>query len=151
MSNHKSYGRLGAKFLLYVLCAYLLLFATVDTFGHAFPSNSHLYLALLLASPVLMLELLLTKSLYPNRDLNFLILTIAAGLLIGSFFFIRSQAGVDDTQLLKAMVPHHAAAVLMCQEATITDEQVKELCGNIIASHQAEVRWMEQKIESLGE
>lgn len=151
MHTHKPYGRLGLKFVLYVLCAYVLLFVMVDTFGHALPSNNHLYMAILLASPLLLLEFLFARGLYPNRDLNFLVLTIAAAFLIGSFFFIRLQAGIDDRQLLKSMIPHHAAAVLMCQEASIKDEQIKELCGNIIQSQQAEIRWMEQKIDSLGE
>lgn len=34
--------------------------------------------------------------------------------------------------------PHHAVAILMCEEARLKAPEIKELCATIIASQQAE-------------
>jgi uncharacterized protein (DUF305 family) len=40
------------------------------------------------------------------------------------------------------MIPHHAGAILMCEEAPIEGNEIKELCRKIIASQQAEIDQM---------
>lgn len=45
-------------------------------------------------------------------------------------------------QFLRWMIPHHAGAILMCQEANITDGAIKELCGNIVTSQQEQIDQM---------
>jgi uncharacterized protein (DUF305 family) len=47
------------------------------------------------------------------------------------------------------MIPHHAGAILMCEEAAITDAEIKELCGRIIAGPEAEIRQMKGKLNGL--
>jgi uncharacterized protein (DUF305 family) len=56
-----------------------------------------------------------------------------AGLMAAA---MARQVAISDTQFLKSMIPHHAAAILMCERAPIRAQEVKELCGNIIASQQ---------------
>jgi uncharacterized protein (DUF305 family) len=40
------------------------------------------------------------------------------------------------------MIPHHAGAILMCEEASIHNPDIRRLCQNIIASQQAEIDQM---------
>lgn len=40
------------------------------------------------------------------------------------------------------MIPHHAGAILMCNEATIRDVAIKRLCQNILSSQQVEIDQM---------
>ena len=42
------------------------------------------------------------------------------------------------------MIPHHASAILMCEQATITDAEIRELCGNIVAGQQQEIATMKE-------
>ena len=41
------------------------------------------------------------------------------------------------------MIPHHSRAILVCQESTITDPQIIELCQGIVSSQQKEIDEME--------
>ncbi len=40
------------------------------------------------------------------------------------------------------MIPHHAAAILVCQQASITDPQIEQLCQEIIAAQEREIAEM---------
>jgi uncharacterized protein (DUF305 family) len=56
--------------------------------------------------------------------------------------FIRQQTAISDQQFLRSMIPHHAGAILMCEQAQIIDPQIEKLCGAIISSQQAEIQQM---------
>lgn len=45
---------------------------------------------------------------------------------------IRTQAGVGDQQFLRSMIPHHAGAILMCNEARVANPAIIDLCKNIV-------------------
>ena len=47
------------------------------------------------------------------------------------------------------MIPHHAGAMLMCEEAAIQDNEITELCNAIITSQQQEIDLMKAKLEEL--
>lgn len=147
--NHNAYGRLAIMFVLHVIAMYLLMYAMVQSGADIFPNYNQLYMAVLMASPMLLFELYFMRSMYPMKDVNMVLTFAGVMVLIGSFLLIRSQTAIGDEQLLKSMIPHHSGAIVMCREANIQDEQIKELCGNIMQSQQAEIDWMLLKIESL--
>jgi len=148
MDHTKNYGRLLLMFGLHLIAMYVLMYAMVDTVAHALLNHNQLYMAVLMASPMLLLELWLMGSMYPNKKLNGGLIAAGFVLLVGSFFFIRGQVAIADEQFLRSMIPHHAGALLMCGKASIEDPQLKELCGNILASQQAEIDWMEAKLKT---
>lgn len=41
------------------------------------------------------------------------------------------------------MIPHHSGAILMCEQASITDPEIVALCQQIVASQQKEIAQME--------
>jgi uncharacterized protein (DUF305 family) len=47
------------------------------------------------------------------------------------------------------MIPHHAGAILMCEEAPIQDPEIKQLRSSIIASQQAEIDQMKAILNRL--
>jgi uncharacterized protein (DUF305 family) len=49
---------------------------------------------------------------------------------------------VADEQFLRAMIPHHSRAILVCQEATLTDPEIVDLCRQIVDSQQREIDQM---------
>ena len=62
---------------------------------------------------------------------------------------IREQTAINDRQFLRSMIPHHAGAILMCQQAPVDDEEIKALCRSIVASQQSEIDIMKAKLAAL--
>ncbi len=69
--------------------------------------------------------------------------------LIGFFAAIQQQTAITDTQLLRSMIPHHAGAILMCEEASLEDAEVKKLCASIFEGQQSEIAQMKTRLEAL--
>jgi len=137
-----AYLRLLAMVLLSFAAMYVLMYAMVDRASNIFANNNQLFMAALMAVPMGLIELALMKHMYANRSLNLLTIALSVAVLLGAFVFIRQQVGIADRQFLKSMIPHHAAAILMCKEAPVRDPEILELCRNIIASQQAEIDQM---------
>jgi len=93
--------------------------------------------------------LLLMRSMYQDQRLNAIILSMSSVALILFFVLIRQQTAISDRQFLRSMIPHHAGAILMCQQASIQDPEIKTLCQTIIASQQSEIDQMKEKLLEL--
>ncbi len=53
------------------------------------------------------------------------------------------QAGIGDKEFLRSMIPHHSGAILMCEQATLTDPEIKALCRGIVDGQRQEIAQME--------
>ena len=89
------------------------------------------------------------SAMYPNKKWNALIIAVSVLALILFSLGIRQQAAISDRQFLKSMIPHHGAAILMCEKASIHDLEIKELCRQIISSQQREIDQMKAKLNEL--
>lgn len=147
--HNKHYKHLLIMAILSFIAMYILMYAMVDTFSNVFMNVNQFYMAGLMASPMVIIELIVMRSMYMNKKLNMLLIAVSAILLIGFFVLIRQQAGVGDEQFLKSMIPHHAGAILMCEEANITDPEIKKLCEQINSSQKAEIAQMKAKLSEL--
>ena len=103
----------------------------------------------LMTMPMVIFELIIMGGMYMKKKLNIIIMITGCILGIGFYAGIRQQAGVGDRQFLKSMIPHHAAAILMGNEASVTDPEIKELIKNIITSQQLEIDQMKAKLKEL--
>ena len=54
---------------------------------------------------------------------------------------------VGNQQFLHSMIPHHAAAILVCQQSSITDTRIQELCTEIVQTQKEEIRIMKELME----
>jgi uncharacterized protein (DUF305 family) len=63
---------------------------------------------------------------------------------------IRDQVAIADGEFLKSMIPHHAGAILMCEEARIANPEIRKLCDAIISSQQAEIDQMKDLLRKSG-
>lgn len=149
MNHRNPYPLLALMFGIHLIAMYVLMYAMVNTSANVHHNYNQLYMAVLMASPMLVLEVVLMRSMYPNKKLNGGIIAIGLVLLVGSFFLIRGQVAIADEQFLHSMIPHHAGAILMCEKAHLVDPQIQELCDNIRTGQQAEIDWMNLKLESL--
>lgn len=149
-SHHASqpYARLLLMLFLSFVAMYVLMYAMVDRPGNTFHNLNQMYMAGLMISPMLLIELWLMRAMYPNRRANLLLL--CGGFVVGAlcWFGIRDQWGVSDRQFLRSMIPHHAGALLMCREADLRSPNLERLCEGILQGQQAEIEQMRTRLQS---
>lgn len=143
----RSMGRpwlmLAAMTVIHVAIMYVLMFAMIDR-GADFVNNVNMfYMAVLMAAPITAAMVLGMWGMYPGKGAK--VAVVAVSLIVGllSWLAIRQQWEVDDRQFLRSMIPHHSGAILMCQEASISDPRILELCDVIIAGQRSEIEQME--------
>lgn len=149
MNHGNIYAKLAIMALLSFVAMYVLMYSMVDRFSNVIPNVNQFYMAGLMAMPMIIIELIIMWKIYANRKLNILLLVASAVLLVTFYMCIRKQTAVTDKQFLKSMIPHHAAAILMVEEAKLSDPEVIELGKNIIDAQQKEIEQMKRKIEQL--
>lgn len=147
--GNKMYFKFALMVLLSFFAMYILMYAMVDTFSNVFPNVNQFYMAGLMTMPMVLIELVIMGGMYMKKKMNIAIMIIGCILGIGFYLGIREQVGVGDRQFLKSMIPHHAAAILMGKESSVTDPEIKELIKNIITSQQAEIEQMKAKLKEL--
>jgi len=128
---------------------YVFMYAMVDTFANVYSSVNQFYMAGLMTAPMVVIEIFLMWAMYNNKKANLIVIAASLVALGGFFVLIRQQAAVSDTQFLRSMIPHHAGAILMCENAPITDTELKELCKAIISSQRSEINQMKAKLNKL--
>lgn len=142
-SMESPYKQLAVMTLVHLAIMYVAMFAMINRGVYFYNNTNMLFMAVLMAAPVTLLMVISMRHMYPNQKLNIAICIALALLTIGSYAAIRAQAGVDDKQFLRAMIPHHSGALLMCGEANIKDSEIVTLCKSIMESQQREIDQME--------
>lgn len=142
-----AYARLAGMVILSFIAMYALMYAMVNSFANVYNNVNEFYMAGLMAMPMVVIELVLMAAMYPNKRLNAAL--IGVSLVLGVLFWlgIRNQAAVSDQQFLRSMIPHHAGAILMCRQNTLTDPDLKRLCASIVESQQREIDEMKAKLK----
>ena len=134
---------------IHFVAMYVLMYAMVDSFQQVVPNYNNLYMAALMTSPMLLIEVVLMRDMYPDRRKNVVVILAGLILLLGAFAAIRKQAIVGDEQFLKSMIPHHSGAILMCRESSLSDQRVLDLCRGIVESQKREIDEMESLLDSM--
>lgn len=141
------YLMLGINLLLSLFIMYVAMFAMIWTWGEFVQNINFLYMALVMWAPMAAVMLLTMRPMYPNKKLNGLLYLAFGAIFILSMIGIRQQSLVGDRQFLRSMIPHHSGAVLMCEEARITDPEIQRLCQGIIRSQTSEIDQMKAILE----
>ena len=149
--NQNHYRRLLVMTVLSFISMYTLTYVMVATLDHVYININKFYMAGLMTAPMIVIELLLMGAMYPNKKLNAALMggSIVIGLVL--LLFVRQQTLIGDQQFLRSMIPHHAGAILMCEQASVKDPELVELCQSIIASQQEEIDIMKAKLADLNE
>ena len=148
-ANH--YRGLLIMAVLSFISMYILMYAMVNTIDNVFNNFNQFYMAGLMTAPMLLIELFVMRSMYQDKMRNALIIIVSVIAALIFFLLIRQQTAISDKQFLRSMIPHHSGAILMCEQAAIEDPEIKELCGTIISSQQAEIDQMKAKMSELEE
>lgn len=147
---HKQhYGHLAIMTLLSFIAMFIFMYAMVDQFANVYPNVNQFYMAGLMAAPMVIIELIVMRAMYPDTKMNMIIGGVALVALLLFFVGIRVQAAVGDVQFVKSMVPHHSGAILMCNRASLSDAELKKLCSDIVGGQQREIDQMKAILARL--
>ena len=136
------YRKLAVAISINTILMYLITYAMIDRLDHMYLNINRAYMALMMAAPMVVVMLLVMRSMYENRRLNYVLIAASVGLFVLSFSLARTQTPVGDTQFLRSMIPHHSSAIVMCRESALTDPEIVKLCGEIVKSQEEEISQM---------
>ena len=144
-----SYWRFAAMIATSTVVMYGLMFLNVYAAEHVFWSQTRFWMALIMGAVMAVIMLGFMLGMYRNRAVNIAIFAGAAVVFALSLWLVRSQATVDDTAYMKAMIPHHSIAILTSERAHISDPRVRKLADEIIEAQRREIAEMKALIADL--
>ena len=150
-NHNKHYGHLALMTVLSFISMYVFMYSMVNSFSNVYSNINQFYMAGVMTAPMVMIELVMMRGMYMDKKINALIFSVSLIALIGFFSLIRYQAAVTDKQFLKSMIPHHAGAVLMCEQASIENPTILDLCKGIISSQTREIEQMKALLNNSGQ
>ena len=139
---HHSYKELAFEMAVDFVIMYFVMYTMIATLDHLYLNINNFYMTLMMVAPMTIVMLAGMPSMFPSRRANIGIGAVAALVFIVSFAAMRTQAAVGNEEFLRSMIPHHSGAILMCEQASITDPEIVALCGNILKSQSAEIAQM---------
>ena len=143
--NQSHYRMLGLNLVVSLIIMYLMMFTMIWSFGEFFNNLNMFYMALLMGTPMGILMLQMMPMMYPNKQLNLLLYALFALLFVLAFWGMRAQGLVGDRQFVRAMIPHHSGAILMCNRASLQNPKIRDLCfgpDGIVESQKREIELM---------
>ena len=142
--SHAMYWKFGAILLVNLGLMWALSMSMVRSLDHFYFNPSNLYMAVLMVGAMAVLMTVGMWSMLKNKTLNIILLAGFLALFLAAFFLGRNEVGVGDEGFLTSMIPHHSRAILVCQEATITDPEIEQLCSEIVEAQEREIAQMKE-------
>jgi uncharacterized protein (DUF305 family) len=142
-----SYKKLALAISINTVIMFLLTYVMIDSTNDFRVSMNNIYMALIMAAPMVIIMLVVMRSMFMNKYLNAILYITFGTLFTLLFFMIRSQTLIGNEQLLRSMTPHHSEAILVCQQSSITDPEIIELCEEIVQTQKEEIAQMNAILE----
>lgn len=140
--KHKPYTTLllslGASFIV----MYAVMYSMADRWSNVYLNLSNVYMTGLMVGSMVPIMLATMRGMFKDRRMNAVLWAASVSVLALFWVLLRNEAGVGDRQFMRAMIPHHSAAIQMCKESSLTDPRVRRLCDNVIASQEREIAEM---------
>jgi len=144
-----SYWRFAAMVATSTVIMYGVMYLNTYTFEHVLWSETRAWMAIVMGSVMAIIMLAFMLNMYKKKALNVAILAGGAASFAIALWLVRSQATVDDTDYMKAMIPHHSIAIMTSERAQISDPRVRKLADQIIEAQRREISEMMFLIDDL--
>ncbi|MFW2513288.1 DUF305 domain-containing protein [Demequina sp. SO4-13] len=153
MARHEKmmYLRFAAMILTGMVVMYGVMYVGSWEWGHVRWSESRLFMALTMGGSMGLVMIAWMLNMYKNAKANIAVVAISALVLAGGIALDRSQATVDDTSYMSAMIPHHSLAITRSERANLDDVRVCELAVEISEAQRREIFEMDWLIEDIAE
>ena len=143
------YGRFMAMIGTSAVAMFILMYVNTYSIDHVFWSETRFWMAFVMGACMAVIMLLFMWAMFKNRMKNYIILGTAVVVFALALFLVRSQKTIDDTEYMKAMIPHHSIAIMTSERAHIRDPRVRELAKHIIVAQRREIAEMKYLIEDI--
>ena len=144
---HTAYRSLAIQTAIGGVIMYLVMFVMIDRLSSFYNNLNMFYMTLMMVAPMVVLMIVAMSDMFPVKALNKTLIFGSAAIFIGAFALIRTQTTIGDNAFLRSMIPHHSGAILMCEQARLTDPKVASLCTGIIKSQREEIKTMRALLE----
>ena len=144
-----SYVKFAAMMTVSFVIMYAVMFLNADIFEHVMLSTTRTYMTILMVAPMAISMILFMWKMYENKKINYIILTSAVIIFIGTLAMLRNQTLIADVQWMKAMIPHHSSAIMVSQKAHLLDPEAQKLAEDIIKAQKEEIAQMQEMIKRL--
>ena len=148
---HMSYWRFSAMIATSTLVMFGLMYLNTYAVEHILWSETRAWMALLMGSVMAVIMLSFMLSMYPNKVVNACIFIASVIVFSLCLWLVRSQSTVNNTEYMKAMIPHHSIAIMTSERAQISDPRVRKLADEIIAAQRREISEMRFLIKDIRE
>jgi uncharacterized protein (DUF305 family) len=148
-ARESHYRRLLVMTVISFVAMYVLMYAMVNVLENVHHNLNQFYMAGLMAASMVIIEIIVMRGMYHDKKRNVVIGGAGVAALVVFWLLIRSQTAISDGQFLRSMIPHHAGAILMCEQASIRDAGIRRLCQGIVSGQQAEIDQMKAKLREL--
>ena len=142
-----AYRSLAWQTLISAIIMYLVMFVMIDRLSSFYNNLNMAYMTLMMVAPMVVLMVVAMPGMFPDRRRNIVILAGAALAFFGSLALTPTQTTIGDDAFLRSMIPHHSGAILMCEQASLTDPEVLGLCRGIIAGQKAVIDQMKRILD----
>lgn len=149
----QTYLRFAAMILTGMVIMYAVMFAGSWEWGHIQFSQSRVFMALTMGGAMGLVMLAWMLNMYRSWKANVAVIGVSVLLIAGGIVLDRTQATVDDTSFMRAMIPHHSLAITRSERAQLADIRVCELAVEISEAQRREIwemEWLIQDIEANG-
>ncbi|MBC2665730.1 DUF305 domain-containing protein [Novosphingobium flavum] len=136
------WSRLAAMIVVSTAVMFILMYQLVYSTDHAYFSLNRFLSALIMGGVMTAIMLGFMWDMYHPRAIKVAVLW--SGIAVAAILLVlnRTQALVDDTAFMNAMIPHHSIAINNARKASISDPRVRKLADEIIAGQVREIEEM---------
>lgn len=143
------YRRFMAMIATSTAVMFVLMYLNTYSADHVFFSETRFWMAFVMGAAMMVVMLLFMWAMYKSRTKNFIILAIAAATFAVALWLVRSQITIDDSEYMKAMIPHHSIAIMTSERAQLRDPRVRKLADEIIDAQRREIAEMKHLIADI--
>lgn len=151
--TRRMYLRFAAMILTGMVVMYWVMFVGSWEWSHVRFSQSRIFMAITMGGSMGLVMLAWMLGMYRNVKGNIAIVAASALLIIGGITLDRTQATVDDSAFMQAMIPHHSLAITRAERFQNEDLRVCRLAVEISEAQRREIDemdWLIRDIEAHG-
>jgi uncharacterized protein (DUF305 family) len=147
----KMYLQFGAMILTSMVVMYFVMFAGSWEWTHIRFSQSRIFMAITMGGTMGLVMLAWMLGMYKSTKGNIAVVAVSLLLIGGGIALDRTQATVNDTSFMRAMIPHHSLAITRSERFQNEDVRVCELAVEISEAQRREITEMDWLIRDIEE
>lgn len=147
----KMYLQFGAMILTSMVVMYFVMFAGSWEWTHIRFSQSRIFMAITMGGTMGLVMLAWMLGMYKSTKGNIAVIAASVLLIGGGIALDRTQATVNDTSFMRAMIPHHSLAITRSERFQNEDVRVCELAVEISEAQRREITEMDWLIRDIEE